>query len=97
MTVNPVPMAKGEQEMENITEKRFVMYPNPTQGDLTLESSVNGVLRMYTIDGKQVAEYRIGEAAVAIQLPADLANGVYLCRFFGDNGSVESVRLIYQQ
>lgn len=97
MTVNPVPMAKGEQEMENITDKRFVMYPNPTQGDLTLESSVNGVLRMYTIDGKQVAEYRIGEAAVAIQLPADLANGVYLCRFFGDNGSVESVRLIYQQ
>lgn len=97
MTVNPAPVAKGVEVKDETGDVRFAMYPNPTQGFLTLESSVNGVLMMYTMDGKEVAEYHVGDAAVSIQLPADLAKGMYLCRFFGENGSVESVRLIYQQ
>jgi uncharacterized protein YjdB len=97
MTVNPTPLAKGVGETENGGGVKFAVYPNPTQGTLTVETSVAGTFRIFTIDSKLLGTYRIETPSSTIQLPADLASGIYMCQFSREDGTMETVRLIYQQ
>lgn len=97
MTVNPAPLAKGVGATENGGGVKFAVYPNPTQGTLTVETSVAGTFRLFTIDSKLLGTYRIDTPSSTIQLPADLASGVYMCQFNKEDGTTETVRLIYQQ
>jgi hypothetical protein len=76
---------------------KFAVYPNPTQGTLTVETSVAGTFRIFTIDSKLLGTYRIETPSSTIQLPADLASGIYMCQFSREDGTMETVRLIYQQ
>jgi hypothetical protein len=75
----------------------FSLYPNPTSGSLTVEASVKGLLTIYTVDGREVAQYAVAETATTVKLPDNLATGVYMCRFNGADGSTEIVRLVFQQ
>jgi hypothetical protein len=85
----------GEQLTESST--KFSVYPNPTSGALTIEAPVTGVFTVYTIDGRQVQQYTITEATTKVALPNNLASGIYMCRFNGDDGSTTMVRLVYEQ
>jgi uncharacterized protein YjdB len=75
----------------------FSVYPNPTKGTLTINAPVNGIFTIFTIDGKRVAAYALTTAAAAVTLPYDLAAGIYVCRFSGEDGSNELVRIVYEQ
>jgi uncharacterized protein YjdB len=95
MTVNPVTLAK--QTGSGGVDKGYVItvYPNPTQGILTIESTASGNFKVFTLESKLVAEYSVSAPSSTIQLPAELTTGIYMCRFTMDDGRVETVRLIY--
>jgi uncharacterized protein YjdB len=95
MTVNPTTLSRGVAGMDNTDGLVFAVFPNPTQGAITVETSTAGVFAIYTIDGRLMSEHKIETSSVYIQLPEDIVSGIYLCRFTRDNGSVETVRLIY--
>ncbi len=97
MTVNPTPLAKGVGETTNGGSIKFGVYPNPTQGTLTVETSTAGTFRIFTIDSKLLGTYHIETPSSTIQLPSDLASGIYMCQFSREDGTMETVRLIYQQ
>ena len=97
MTVNPTPLAKGVGETVNVGSIKFAVYPNPTKGTLTVETSTAGTFRIFTIDSKLLGTYPIETPSSTIQLPSDLASGIYMCQFSREDGTMETVRLIYQQ
>jgi uncharacterized protein YjdB len=75
----------------------LTVYPNPTMGTVTIQAPVNGTFAVYTVDGRQVTQYAVTTEAMTVSLPHTLAAGVYMCRFTGEDGSTETVRLVYQQ
>jgi trimeric autotransporter adhesin len=88
---NPGP-GKGQTGVNSI----YSLYPNPTSGIININSPVRGMLVVYTIDGKQVAQYRLTSATTTVTLPKKLAAGMYMCKFTGDDNSTDIIRLQYQ-
>jgi uncharacterized protein YjdB len=72
------------------------IFPNPTQGTITIDATIEGTFAVYTIDGKEVLKVVIEDKSKNLQLPQHLAAGVYMCRFAGNNGYTKTVRLVYQ-
>ena len=72
------------------------IFPNPTSGNLTIESPVTGTFTVYTIDGKVAEQFNINGTSNNITLPKNLVAGIYMCRFMGVDGSSVIVRLVYQ-
>jgi uncharacterized protein YjdB len=72
------------------------IFPNPTQGTITIDATIEGTFAVYTIDGKEVLKVVIEDKSTNLQLPQHLAAGVYMCRFAGNNGYTKTVRLVYQ-
>jgi hypothetical protein len=70
------------------------IFPTPTTGMLTVEATVSGNFRVMTIDGRTVAQYPINAASTTINLPTDLAAGIYMCRFEGADGVVETLKVV---
>jgi len=95
MTVNPTTLSRGVAGVDNTDGVVFAVFPNPTKGAITIETSTTGVFTINTIDGRLISEHKIETSAVYIQLPADIASGIYLCKFTRNDGSVETVRLVY--
>jgi uncharacterized protein YjdB len=75
----------------------FQLSPNPTSGALALFSSVSGVFSVHTIDGKLVISQMIDQQATTILLPANLAPGMYICRFVGSDGKSVAQRLVVEK
>jgi uncharacterized protein YjdB len=86
----------GKAGANTATANMFSIYPNPTNGTLTISTSVAGELSIYTIDGKVTGEYSMTAGANSVQLSSDLAAGVYICQFTGTDGSTQQARLILQ-
>jgi uncharacterized protein YjdB len=72
----------------------FKLYPNPSHGTLTIESPVGGILTLFTLEGKQLQAYNILEGSNQLQLPLGLPAGAYICKYHGEDGSDETVRLV---
>jgi uncharacterized protein YjdB len=72
------------------------LYPNPTSGIFTLQSSVEGTFTVYTIEGKKVEQYQVSNGVTTLSLPKGIATGVYMCKFLGNDGSTMMVRLVYE-
>jgi uncharacterized protein YjdB len=90
--------ARGTDETvieELLTEVK--LYPNPTTGTFTIATPIEGIINVYTIDGKELQQYEVKAGTTAISLPSGLANGIYMLRFNGADGSSKMVRLVYQQ
>jgi trimeric autotransporter adhesin len=73
------------------------VFPNPTSGSLTIDAPVAGTFSVYTIDGKEVAQYTVSASVNMVTLPSNLATGIYMSRFIGVDGSSAIVRLVYEQ
>ena len=86
----------GRSATNAATANMFSIYPNPTNGTLTISTSVAGELSIYTIDGKVTGQYSMTAGANSVQLSSDLAAGVYMCQFTGTDGSTQQARLILQ-
>jgi subtilisin-like proprotein convertase family protein/uncharacterized protein YjdB len=85
------PVIKGSADITS-----FSVAPNPTTGRLTVSSSVSGAVAIYTIDGRQLDQQIVSKGATVMAMPNNLASGVYMLRFKGDDGSTQTVRLVYQ-
>jgi uncharacterized protein YjdB len=75
----------------------FSIAPNPTSGILTITANVTGVLAVYSMDGRMVSETLISGTAAQVVLPSHLANGMYICKFTGNDGRSDMVRLVYEK
>ncbi|GAA4461368.1 hypothetical protein GCM10023093_05900 [Nemorincola caseinilytica] len=72
------------------------IFPNPSVGNITIETAANGVFTVYTMDGKQAARYDVAAPAASVSLPYDLAAGMYTCHFMAEDGTATVVRLVYK-
>ena len=79
------------------TAMHIAISPDPTSGPFTVQSPVNAILDIYTPEGKKIATYNITRGATALDLPAGIAAGMYLCRFNGSDGSIATVRMVYKR
>jgi uncharacterized protein YjdB len=88
--------AKSADLTETTDVAEFKLYPNPTSGTITIESSYAGSFAVYTFDGKKVSEYQFSANSSSVTLPAGLATGMYICQFVFENNSSKTVKLYYQ-
>ena len=72
------------------------IYPNPTMGNFNLQSKVDGLFTLLSIDGKQLATYNVTAGVNELSLPNGLAVGLYLGKFLSVDGIVETVRITYE-
>jgi uncharacterized protein YjdB len=72
------------------------LYPNPTTGSFTVNAHTGGILHVYSMDGKELDRYEIAIGETQITLPNELARGIYMCRFNGEDGSAVMVRLVVE-
>lgn len=95
--INVVAARPDNTIAEEGDSKMFIdIFPNPTQGTITIDATIDGTFALYTIDGKEVMKVAIVDKSTNLQLPQHLAAGVYMCRFAGNNGYTKTVRLVYQ-
>lgn len=81
----------------NGMDKDMSLYPNPTNGIFTISVSEKGTLYLYTRTGQTIYQIEIPEKTSVVNLPADLAKGVYFGKFISKQGTVSDiVRIIYQ-
>jgi hypothetical protein len=71
------------------------IFPNPTNGRLTVETPSEGIFTVYALDGKCIQQYPVSAPSATLVLPASLAAGTYICYFKGADGSGQVVRILY--
>jgi uncharacterized protein YjdB len=71
------------------------IFPSPTNGVITVDAPGTGVLSVLTIDGRALVTYHIVPANNTVQLPHNLAHGIYVCRFVADDGAETIARIVY--
>jgi trimeric autotransporter adhesin len=96
MTVSPA-RPGSPVVSEAVQASVLKVFPNPTSGTLTIDAPVAGTFTVYTIDGKQVAQYTVAASANMVTLPSNLAAGIYMCRFVGTEGTYAIVRLVFER
>jgi len=74
----------------------LVVYPNPSSGAFNLRADVAGTLTVYSLEGKELATFKVAEGITTLTLPQHIAAGIYMCRYNGNDGSVIMVRLVYE-
>jgi uncharacterized protein YjdB len=72
------------------------LYPNPTTGTFTVSAHDAGTLSVYTLDGRELAKYEVNKGETSMTLPGNLAAGIYMARFNGNDGSTVMVRLVVE-
>ncbi len=72
--------------------KEFSIYPNPADGEISIESSTSGILQITDAQGRIVYKSAIKDKIVAdVHM---LANGVYFVMLYTPNGEVLTGKLI---
>jgi hypothetical protein len=66
-------------------ENNLNIYPNPTRGELTLESNQKGQVTLYSLQGKVLLQKNLENTAENLDLSA-FGKGIYLLRFEGKEG-----------
>lgn len=87
----------GNPINNNGVPTQVLIYPNPTTGTFAINTEDAGTLHVFTLEGKEVTNYLVPAGETMITLPQDLAVGVYMCRFNGNNGSAVMIRLVYER
>jgi|GEM_PF-5841808 len=66
-----------------IAGNTFAAYPNPTDGELTIEGvAPGGIVRLYSVTGSLIASYTAHEGVLKIDL-SSLKQGLYLINYEG--------------
>mgnify|MGYP002279204278 CR=1 FL=1 len=72
---------------ENTTEQTFMVYPNPTKYEITIDangSSSSGIISIFSTDGKKVVQHQFEEKS-EIDIPIPRENGFYFLHIYGDD------------
>ena len=78
-------------------ENGISIYPNPSNGSITVDAQRAGSLTLFSMEGRQIAVYAAPGGKTLLQLPRALAPGIYMAVFKPDTGGAEKViRLVYQ-
>ena len=77
----------GVASLGSLNGGQVLLYPNPTNGTINVKADVAGTFYLYSIDGKSLGEYKINEGITNVVLPTDLATGIYMGRYVGDDGN----------
>ena len=72
------------------------LYPNPTTGAFAVTTPEAGNLSIYTLEGREVMNTAVSAGTTNISLSPSMANGIYMCRFTGNNGAQTIVRMVYE-
>ena len=97
LTVNfiPEPSASG---INGANAVPFVVYPNPTAGEVRLEigsANERHTLHIFNANGALVAsEQLMGSSAFNVDLPT--VKGIYLLQLMNENGASSTVKVIRQ-
>jgi uncharacterized protein YjdB len=83
-------------EGNNDKNASATLYPNPTSGKITVTAISAGILYLYTLEGREVSKFDVRKGETQISLPDNLATGIYMCRYNGENGNTVMVRLIVE-
>lgn len=68
------------------SSKLFKVYPNPSTGSVTLESSINGNYKIYSIQGNLIKAGKLGDGILAENMR--LNAGLYVVTFSNSNTSI---------
>lgn len=81
----------GVESSENI---QFVLYPNPTNGVLNIQSkTATRAIQVYGITGNLLLNQPLGATNQSVDL-SFLANGIYIAKITLDNGTSQQVKFI---
>jgi hypothetical protein len=72
------------------------LYPNPNNGNFTINSKNSGMLYVYNIQGQVTTSYKISQGKTNITMPRSASAGVYIGRFVQDNGMASMVKITLQ-
>lgn len=95
VTGNATVTSPGGRSASLENTNNILVYPNPTNGRLSIEATTAGIFTIYTLDGKTLQQYATEAPATSISLPNNLTAGVYMCRFEGSDGNNKTVRIVY--
>lgn len=70
----------------------FELYPNPTDGFVTISTPQEGTLRLFDATGRLVQTQEIRESAT-LDVSA-LPRGLYICTFQDAGGNIASKKLV---
>ncbi|MBL7690624.1 MAG: Ig-like domain-containing protein [Flavipsychrobacter sp.] len=74
----------------------FSLFPNPTTRSFSVITSTNGVFRLLSMDGKLIMSQQMTSGTTVVNMPEDIAPGVYISDFAGNNGDRNVIRLIFE-
>jgi hypothetical protein len=75
---------------------RFSLYPNPSHGNINVESPSAGTVCIYSIDGREIVRWNIQAGQNGMTLPEGISAGVYFARFVSVDGTWEVRRIVYE-
>ncbi len=92
------PPSLGTSPQPSPRERELSVWPNPTSGDITIQSPEAGSFVVYNMVGQQVAAYKVASGATDVRLPAALADGVYMGVYKADDaGAQQTVRVVVER
>jgi len=78
--------------INNYQESSYNIFPNPTNGNVTIEGQGLNRVEIYDIQGRQLAEYNVNEI-LQINV-SNYENGIYFVRLYSENSVVVVKRLV---
>lgn len=72
-----------------------LVYPNPNNGQFSIRVSTPGVLKVLSLDGKEIAVYDIDKQITACELPKGIASGMYMGIYTAADGVEHRVSIVY--
>ncbi len=92
-TTTPPPTVIAEVHQEHT----FSLYPNPTRGSFTLQSSGSGTFTLFTLLGQNVASFAISKGSEELYMPRQMPAGIYLGVYRPDDGTEpHELKIMYQ-
>lgn len=77
-------------------EPQMLLYPNPSDGQITLEGNISGesTIEIWSFSGQMVFETQLQSGQQKVTMNLVLANGVYVIRVTSDSGLVRTQELV---
>jgi len=97
MPVVVIPIALCGVGLTTPDNGKVTVFPNPTSGTVMINTTASGTFAIYTIDGRMIDSYEIKAPATSVKLSGDLANGLYMCKLTGNDGSITMIKLEYKR